>query len=83
MDSNILDTIDMKVLGRELQQARVRKGLTQEEAAKVIDVARTTITAIEQGTRRIRSGELIKLAQAYNSQVSDFVRARPPFRRGS
>jgi Zn-dependent peptidase ImmA (M78 family)/DNA-binding XRE family transcriptional regulator len=77
MDNNILDTIDMKVLGRELQQARVRKGLTQEEAAKVIDVARTTITAIEQGTRRIRAGELLKLAQAYDSQVSDFVGARP------
>ncbi len=77
MDSNILDTIDMKVLGRELQQARARKGLTQEEAAKVIDVARTTIVAIEKGERRIRAGELIKLAQAYNSSVSDFVRARP------
>lgn len=77
MDNNTLDTIDMKVLGKELQQARIRKGLTQEEAANIIDVARTTITAIEKGDRRIKAGELIKLAQAYNAQISDFVRNRP------
>jgi len=77
MDSNILDSIDMKSLGRELQQARVRKGLTQEDAAKIIDVARTTMIAIEKGDRRIKAGELMALAQAYNLQISDFVRTRP------
>jgi DNA-binding XRE family transcriptional regulator len=77
MDKNILDTVDVKVLGKELQQARVRKGLTQEEAARIIDVARTTLIAIEKGERRIRAGELIKLAQAYGTQISDFVRTRP------
>lgn len=77
MDKDVLETIDTKVLGRELQQARVRRGITQEQAAKIIDVARTTIVAIEQGNRRIRAGELIKLAQAYGLSVSDFVRPRP------
>ena len=51
MDTNILDTIDMRELGKELQQARIKRGLTQEEAAKIIEVARTTITAIEKGER--------------------------------
>ena len=77
MDSNILNTIDMRELGRELQQARAKRGMTQEEAAKVIEVARTTITAIEKGERRIKADELIKLALAYGRQVSDFVRQRP------
>lgn len=77
MDKDILETMDMKVLGRELQQARVRKGMTQEQAAKIIGVARTTVVAIEQGNRRIRAGELIKLAQAYGLSVSDFVRPHP------
>lgn len=77
MSNNILDTIDMKVLGKELQQARVRKGLTQEDAAKIINVARTTVIAIEKGDRRIKAGELIKLAEAYNVPISDFVRTRP------
>jgi DNA-binding XRE family transcriptional regulator len=39
MNTNILDTIDMRELGRELQQARTKRGLTQEDAAKIIDVA--------------------------------------------
>src|SRR5438045_5928080 len=77
MNTNFLDIIDMHELGKELQQARIKRGLTQEEAARIIDVARTTIIAIEKGERRIKAGELIKLAQAYNAQISDFVRTRP------
>jgi Zn-dependent peptidase ImmA (M78 family)/DNA-binding XRE family transcriptional regulator len=77
MNTNILDTIDMRELGKKLQQARIKRGMTQEDAAKVIDVARTTIIAIEKGERRIKAGELIKLAQAYGHQVNDFVRPAP------
>ncbi len=77
MDADVLDRIDMHSLGQELQQARKRKGLTQEEAAKEIDATRTTMVAIEQGSRRIRAGELIKLARAYGRSVNDFVRQRP------
>ncbi|HLJ35893.1 MAG TPA: XRE family transcriptional regulator [Ktedonobacteraceae bacterium] len=77
MNTNILDTIDMRKLGKELQQARSKRGMTQEEAAKIIEVARTTLTAIEKGERRIKADELIKLAHAYGHQVSDFVRSRP------
>lgn len=77
MNTNILDTIDMRTLGRELQQARTKRGMTQEEAAKIIGIARTTLTAIEKGERRIKADELIKLASAYGREVSDFVRQRP------
>ena len=77
MEMNILDTLDMRELGRELQTARKTKGLTQEDAAKILGVARTTITAIEKGDRRLQPNELIKLVRAYGRQVSDFVRPRP------
>ncbi len=77
MNANVLDTIDLRELGKELQRAREKRGMTQQEAAQVIDVARTTLTAIEKGARRIRAGELIALARAYGRQVSDFVRQRP------
>lgn len=77
MNANVLDTIDLRELGKELQRAREKRGMTQQEAAQVIDVARTTLTAIEKGERRIRAGELIALARAYGRQVSDFVRQRP------
>lgn len=77
MEQNVLDTIDPQVLGDDLQKARKKRGLTQEAAGKVIDAGRTTIVAIEKGERRIKPGELIKLAQAYGRQVSDFVRPHP------
>lgn len=77
MIANILDNIDLRKLGNLLQQARKKRGLTQEDAAKVIDVIRTTMVAIEKGERRIRAGELVKLARAYGQQVSDFVQKRP------
>ncbi|MBN2119268.1 MAG: XRE family transcriptional regulator [Anaerolineales bacterium] len=77
MEENILDKLDMRKLGRELQLARTKRGLTQADAAQILDVARTTITAIEKGERRLKADELIKLARAYGRQVTDFVRQRP------
>lgn len=64
-------------LGQRLQEARSRRGLTQQEAADWLGVARTTVVAIEKGERRIRPGELIKVAQLYAVPVSDLVRERP------
>ena len=77
MERDILDTIDLRQLGRELQRARKRKGWTQEAAAREIGVTRTTMVAIEKGERRLKAGELIKLAHAYGRPVGDFVRQRP------
>jgi Zn-dependent peptidase ImmA (M78 family)/DNA-binding XRE family transcriptional regulator len=77
MEENILDKLDMKKLGRELQLARTKRGLTQADVAQQLDMARTTITAIEKGERHIKPMELIKLARIYGKQVSDFVRERP------
>lgn len=74
---NVLETIDPHRLGQELQEARKRRRFTQEDAAKVLGVARTTITAIEKGDRQVKAGELIKLARAYACTVSDLIRQRP------
>jgi Zn-dependent peptidase ImmA (M78 family)/DNA-binding XRE family transcriptional regulator len=77
MTNNVLDNLDMRGLGEMLQQARTQCGMTQADAAKVIDAARTTMVAIEKGERRLKATELIKLARAYKRSVSDFVRPRP------
>jgi Zn-dependent peptidase ImmA (M78 family)/DNA-binding XRE family transcriptional regulator len=75
--ANILDSIDPRRLGDLLQQARKKMGMTQADAARVIDAARTTLVAIEKGERRLKSNELIQLARAYGRSVSDFVRPTP------
>ncbi|MFM7793644.1 MAG: helix-turn-helix transcriptional regulator, partial [Microcystis panniformis] len=65
-------------LGKRLKQAREQRGMTQEAAAKIIEVARTTLVAIEEGERRLKSSELVNLARAYGKSVRDFLVLTPP-----
>jgi Zn-dependent peptidase ImmA (M78 family)/transcriptional regulator with XRE-family HTH domain len=76
MQEHTLDTIDPKVLGRRLQDARKARGLTQQDVAKDLGIARTTVTAIEQGERRVRPEELIRLSKLYGQGVNELIRDR-------
>lgn len=70
-----LDRIDRKELGDRLRAARARAGLTQNDAAERIRLARTTIVAIEKGDRRVRAEELKHLADIYQTSVGALVRS--------
>ena len=61
-------------IGERLRLAREEAGKTQADAAEAIDVARTTLVAIEQGKRRARLGELQKLARLYKTSVNALLR---------
>jgi Zn-dependent peptidase ImmA (M78 family)/DNA-binding XRE family transcriptional regulator len=69
-----LEQISPESLGERLRIARENAKLTQEDAADAIDVARTTIVAMEQGQRRVRMGELQKLTKAYRTSVNALLR---------
>ncbi len=73
MPRHEIQTINPRVLGRRLQEARKARGLTQQDAAASLAVARTTITALEKGDRKTRPDELIQLASLYGRRVSDLV----------
>lgn len=77
MDKHILATIDPKLLGGRLQDARKARGLTQDFVAKHLDLSRTTLVAMEKGERRVTPQEVIRLAELYGRAVSDFVGERP------
>ena len=76
MRPHVLEGSDPRVLGRRLQAARKARHLTQQEVAKSLELARTTIIALEQGKRRIRPNELIQLARLYGGSVSQLVGPR-------
>ena len=78
MQQHVLETTDPKVLGHRLQEARKARGLTQQQAADTLAVARTTVTALEKGDRRVRPDELIQLARLYARPVSSLVGSREP-----
>lgn len=72
-----LKAIDRQALGERLQSARKARGLTQQEVADHLQVARTTVTAIEKGERMIRPDELIALAKLYQESVHRLLRQSP------
>jgi transcriptional regulator with XRE-family HTH domain/Zn-dependent peptidase ImmA (M78 family) len=73
MDTRILEQIDPRVLGARLQDARKAAGMTQQDVARHLDIARTTVVAIEKGERRVNAHELVRLAALYGRSVSEFV----------
>lgn len=80
--------IDPVALGERLRLARDAAKITQAQAAEAISAARTTLVAIEQGSRRPRLDEMQTLAGLYGTTVNALLRResakvdlRPRFRR--
>ncbi len=71
---NLLEQISPENVGQRLRVARENAKFTQEDAANAIDVARTTLVAIEQGQRRAKMSELQKLAKAYGTSINALLR---------
>jgi Zn-dependent peptidase ImmA (M78 family)/transcriptional regulator with XRE-family HTH domain len=76
MDRSVLDQLDPRVLGARLQDARKAAGLIQQVVADRMEMARTTIVAIEKGERRVTVPELLAFAKIYARPVSDLVSRR-------
>lgn len=79
---------DSRGIGERLRIARDDAGIKQADAATAIEVARTTLLAIEKGQRRVRMSELQELARLYRTTVNALLRQEavhvdltPRFRR--
>src|SRR5512133_790781 len=71
---NILERMEPGKLGERLRIARSSAAFTQEDAARALGVARTTLVAMEQGQRRVRPEELRKLADMYKVSINELLR---------
>ena len=71
---SLLDEMPATKVGERLRLARESAQVTQANAAAAIDVARTTVVAMENGQRRIRINELQKLARLYGVSVNSILR---------
>lgn len=69
-----LDQTDRVRLGERLRAARTTAGMTQDQVAKSLNVARTTMVAIERGERAVKPGELAALAALYGASVNSLMR---------
>lgn len=73
------EQLTLAEIGERLRLAREEAHKTQAEAALAIDVARTTLVAIEQGQRRARTSELQKLAKLYDISLNALLRREAIF----
>ena len=68
------EELSSRDVGERLRVARDDAGLTQAEVATKIEIARTTLLAIEKGQRRIRLQELQRLCRLYGTSVNAVLR---------
>ena len=80
MHESVVDAVVPGILGQGLQKARRARGLTQQEVADSLELARTTVTALEKGERRIRpaSDLLVRLKPGYPDVQPDMWWFSPP-----
>ena len=60
---------------KTMKQLRERKGLTQEQVAKLIDKTVTFISLLENGKRNASDETKKKLAKIYDCEISDIFLA--------
>lgn len=70
--------IEPGLLGKKLQEARKARGLTQQDVAEALSVARTTVTAMEKGERRVQPDDIIHMAALYGRSVNNLVGGKEP-----
>ena len=71
-------TLDPRILGQRIAEARKARGKTQEEVAEFLGCSRPTYIAIEKGDRLAKTDEIIKLALFLGKKVNDLVRPTEP-----
>src|SRR5438270_1899443 len=72
------DTLDPRIVGRRIAEARKARGKTQEEVADFLGCSRPTYIAIEKGDRLAKSEEIVKLATFLGRHVHELVRPTEP-----
>lgn len=71
---NQINGIDPQKLGERLRIARTSAGLTQEDVASKLGIARTTLVSIERGERQVRPQELLEFTRIYDISSNYLLR---------
>ncbi|WP_294234710.1 helix-turn-helix transcriptional regulator [uncultured Chryseobacterium sp.] len=69
-----LDAIQLKKIGRRVQELRQERNLTQKELAFAVDVEISQITRIERGIINTSILNLMKIVDALEISMSEFFK---------
>ena len=64
------NTSEREKIAERLKEARTLAGLSQENAAKFLDIKRPTISEIEAGRRKVTAEEIIRFSKLYKVRTS-------------
>jgi transcriptional regulator with XRE-family HTH domain len=62
-----------KVFIKRLREARIERGLTQEDVARLLRIPASRVSRMETGERRVDVIELADLARLYRRPLTFFV----------
>ena len=62
-------------IGQRINELRKKKGLSQEELAKCINISRTSLTQIEAGNRNLSLSEFQQLSHVFGFSLDHFMSA--------
>lgn len=68
--NNKMNTTERDKIAERLKQARTLSGLSQENAAKILDIQRPAISEIEAGRRKVSAEEIIRFSKIYKVSTS-------------
>ena len=66
------EKINTEIVSNNLKSARVKKGLLQDDVARLLGVSRQTVSNIERDPSGVTLSKFIKLADIYECPVSYF-----------
>ncbi|MCD7779326.1 MAG: helix-turn-helix domain-containing protein [Candidatus Gastranaerophilales bacterium] len=64
----------LKILGLNIKFARIKKGLSQEELAELINTSRTTISMIETARQNPTILKVIDISKVLNTDINELVK---------
>lgn len=68
-----IPTLDAKIVGEVIAEARKRKGISQEVISGLADIGRTHLSAIERGERKPTLETLYRISCALDIKMSDII----------
>ena len=64
--------ITKELIGKKIQQARLRKHITQEELAEAVELSPNYLSKVERGLNMLNSVKFLKIVDYLNIDLSEF-----------
>ena len=63
----------LKKFGKNVKIERIKKDLTQEKLAEIMDVSQNYIACIETGKQNMSLGKILELASAIDTKIKNLL----------